>query len=109
MFVTDSLKSRLRWEYWANAIGSTNINLPQSFNELIFEVERGESIVRFPILVPYASLSETELMYRSGQYTSSNNYESVSIYATNTYVRLAYVHDSGDDVTSSSELRVYYR
>lgn len=109
------LNSNLKWKYWRNAIGTTIITLPEEYEELILEVERGESIVRYSIPVTWAQLkftldnTGTELYFRSGQYTTSTNYESVTVAATTSYVNLVSVYDSGRDVTTGSELRVLYR
>lgn len=89
--------------------------MPEKYEELILEVERGESNVRYSIHVTYAQLrwteeyQGTELAYKSGNYTTSTNYESVTVIATTTYARIYAIYDSGQDITASSELRVYYR
>ena len=85
--------------------------MPEKYEELILEVERGESIVRYSIPVTWSQIgkSDTALYYRSGQYTSSTNYESVTVSVSKTNVRLISVFDSGTDVTNGSELRVFYR
>lgn len=99
----------------SNAFGTTSITLPEKYEELILEVERGESNVRYSIHVTYAQLiwtvnnPGTELAYKSGHYTTSTNYESVTVLATTTYARIYAVYDSGQNITASSELRVYYR
>ena len=89
--------------------------MPEKYEELILEVERGESNVRYPIHVTYTQLiwtvnnPGTELTYKSGNYTTSTNYVSVTVIATTTYARIYAIYDSGRDITASSELRVYYR
>ena len=99
----------------SNAFGTTSITLPEKYEELILEVERGESNVRYSIHVTYAQLiwtvnnPGTELAYKSGNYTTSTNYESVTVLATTTYTRIYAVYDSGQNITAGSELRVYYR
>lgn len=111
----NTLNSNLKWKYWKSAFGTTSITLPEKYEELILEVERGESNIRYSIHVVYAQLTwtinnpGTELCFKAGQCTTSTNYESVSVIATTTYARIYTVYDSGQNITASSELRVYYR
>ena len=111
----DEIISNLKWKYWNNAFGTDSITLPEKYEELILEVERGESDVRYPINVTYAQLRwtednpGTELCFKAGQCTTSTNYESVSVIATTTYTRIYGVYDGGQNITDASELRVYYR
>lgn len=109
------INNDLSWKYWNNAFGTTSITLPEKYEELILEVERGESNVRYPIHVTHAQLiwtvnnPGTELCFKAGQCTTNTNYESVSVIATTTYARIYGVYDGGQNITDSSELRVYYR
>lgn len=110
-----NINNDLKWKYWKNAFGTTSITLPEKYEELILEVERGESNVRYSIHVTHAQLrwteenQGTELCFKSGQCTTTTNYESVSVIATSTYARIYSVYDCGQNITNSSEFRVYYR
>lgn len=102
-------KQHAYWMYLNNAIGENVIYLPDSYNELILEIERGESNAKYSIHICKNQLSETEVFYKAGQCTTTSNYESVIVLMSSKYVRLYSVHDCGNNIVNNSELRVFYR
>lgn len=91
------------------------ITLPENYFELILEIERDVSTVRYSIHVSYTQLLSSYLYFKSGNYvcgkpsSTYNNYEAVCVAVCFTRCELSSVYDSGTDVTDLSELRVFYR
>lgn len=105
-----NLKNDVKWKTLGAAIGSTPINLPQQFDELLIIAHGGSSdTTYFSFSIPALALSSNEIGFTDGQSASAQANSRVRIYVSNTSAYLSIFTVDGNDVLSTSTITVYYK
>lgn len=107
-FITD-VDGQGTWKLLGTKTGTTAINLPSAFNELLVTVSLGNTTVILTLSIPYLDLESSDRQYRGGYATTTTNLVYISVTASKTSINLGHVQNNGSDVTSASTIKVYYR
>ena len=103
-----SLNSSFSWKLLKTVTGNTSIQLPDSYNEIIVDIEN--DVNYFSINLSRAQLSSSVRYYREGYYKDSSSSNAlVTISATEKSVGLFGLYLGSTDYTSSAKVSVYYR
>ena len=106
----DYANGLVEWKYLGSVTGTTEITLPENFNELIILVERTSNNF-YQYTIPKVMLTDTYKGFTHGYcITEQNNSGAASMSVKLTKAKINWVYASGAvDVTSTSKLYVYYR
>lgn len=98
------------WTYLSSATGSSVINLPASFKELLCIVQvAGNTNILYTFNIPVGALSSTNKGFNDGYYEGSTINSHVRVILTTTTASLSVAKLNNADSLSSSTLEVYYR
>lgn len=97
------------WTSLGTQTGTTAIALPNSFNELMVEVDTANA-GSFQFYFIRDMLSSTNKEFGNGSYISINNCCQVHVNVSLSSTSIAYVYVNGENnVTSTSSIKVWYR
>ena len=103
------LTENMEWKLVKSAIGTSNINLPTNFSELLIYVNFSQLDIISTIVLDKSVLSAKDKQFRGG-YGSRNEYmASFSIACTLSNIKLTEVYLNSNDVISKTEIKVMYR
>jgi len=100
----------LKWKLLQQVTGTTHINLPATFNELLVVGEVTQYHITYTINIPYDYLEPTqEKQYISGYYSGSGDNGIYNIIANQSELYLEASKVAGADKKSTTTTTVYYR
>lgn len=103
-----SLNSSFSWKFLKTVTGNTKIQLPDSYNEIIVDIEN--EVNYFSINLSRAQLSSSAKHYREGYYMNSSGASALAtITATESSIFLNFLMLGSENATASSKVSVYYR
>ena len=103
-----NLNSSFSWKFLKTVTGNTKIQLPDSYNEIIVDIEN--DVNYFSINLSRAQLSSSAKHYREGYYMNSTGASALAtITATESSIFLNFLILGSEYATSSTKVSVYYR
>lgn len=109
-FMKNQINLAQTWNLLGNTTGTSTINLPQSFNELlcVIAVDTNQS-VSVSINIPKNAISSSDRGFNGGYYSGSSVNCFVRVIANNGTINLTSARLNNNDVTNNSLISVYYR
>lgn len=108
-FYGGAVDDKLAWTLLDTKTGTASINLPNDYNELFIKVKFGSYDIYVPMFIPRIVLTSSYVQYRAGYYSLSTAHGMVSIAIKDTMMNIYEVYLNGSNITSTSEIKVYYR
>ena len=100
----------LKWKFLQQVTGTTHINLPATFNELLVVGEVTSYNIHYTINIPYVCLEETRFgQYINGYYSNSSDSGMYDVMANQSELYLEASKVVGADKKSGTTTTVYYR
>jgi len=103
-----NLGGGIDWNLIGSETGSTAIQLPSSFKELLVIGQVGNLNIHFQFTIPRQFLSSTRKAFRQGYYATGGN-AFIEVGATDSQISMLQAQSSGTNVLSTSSTMVYYR
>lgn len=98
------------WNYLQQVTGTTHINLPAKFNELLAITEETTYHITYTFNIPYDYLEETQVKQYINGYYSGNTDNGVTILgAKQSEIYITTAKIGGTNVINRTNLTVYYR
>lgn len=108
-FYAGSVDDKMAWTLLDTKTGTADISLPSNYNELFIKVKFGSYDIYVPMFIPRIVLTSSYVQYRAGYYSLSTAHGMVSIAIKDTMMNIYEVYLNGSNITSTSEIKVYYR
>ena len=107
--IKQSLSQLLQWTLVDTKTGSTSINLPANFNELLCVANVDNSGNKWSCVIPKNELSSTASYFRVGNYSFSNSNGTATIQVSLSSAKMYQLYWNETDKLSTSTFTVYYR
>lgn len=107
--IKSSLSQLLQWTLVDTKTGSTSINLPANFNELLCVANVDNSGNKWSCVIPKSELSNTASYFRVGNYSFSNSNGTATIQVSLSSAKMYQLYWNETDKLSTSTFTVYYR
>lgn len=104
-----NVNSSLGWKLLDTKVGKEAINLNANYNELFVLVRYGEQYNNYTYYLLKDFLGDLLVDFNNGFYRNNNNHITITISASLSSIKLAYVGDDTNDYTNESTIKVYYR